>query len=141
MVLDLSLTFCWFWLVAELSRHPYALGVGVALTHHWEPMTEGCSLQIGPKGWRWKAYVSNSTFTMLGSPGIAALDFPLQLCTSAGIFIWKHSKQKFSKGRSLQKDEKNLSWDKWLIWQRDLASGVWATLTSFELAEGKLAFL
>lgn len=80
-----------------------AWGWGVALTHHWEPEIEGCSLQIGPKGWRQKTNVSNFTFTMLGSPGSPVLDFPLQLCISAGIFIWKQSKQKFSKGSSLQK--------------------------------------
>lgn len=76
---------------------------GVALTHHWEPMMEECSLPMGPRGWRQKANVSYFTLTMLGSPGRPVLDSPLQLCISAGIFIWKQSKQKFSKGSSLQK--------------------------------------
>lgn len=64
---------------------------------------EGCSLPMGPKGWRQKANVSYFTLAMLGSPGRPVLDFPLQLYISAGIFIWKQSKQKFSKGSSLQK--------------------------------------
>lgn len=64
---------------------------------------EGCFLPMGPKGWRQKANVSFFTLTMLGNPGRPVLDFPLQLCISAGIFIWKQSKQKFSKGSSLRK--------------------------------------
>lgn len=61
---------------------------------------------------------------LLGGPlAQRSVGLRLLLCRSAGIFICKRSKVEFFKGKQFAKDGKQTTWDEWLIWRWEIASG------------------